>query len=88
MLLPHDGNPHNSKCMVAHPGKVYYTLLHSIFFSTGCEFSTQVAEMTCSFDGKYVFTAGGEDCAVNMWNINTELVCIVFMTYASQCLDI
>ena len=22
LLLPHDGNPHNSKCLLAHPGNV------------------------------------------------------------------
>ena len=34
----------------------------------------QVTEVVCSFDGRYVFTSGGEDCAVNMWTVNTESV--------------
>ena len=44
------------------------SLVHPTFLLS----SLQVADMTCSFDGKYVFTAGGSDCAVNMWSINTE----------------
>eukprot|EP00731_Ephydatia_muelleri_P022631 Em0015g214a len=52
LLLPHDGNPHNSKCLLAHPGNV--------------------TDLVCSHDGKYVFTAGGDNCTVNVWKINTE----------------
>ena len=42
--------------------------------------STKVMEMACSYDGKYIFTAGGEDCTINMWTVNTECVtCSVCM---------
>ena len=41
----------------------------------------QVTEVVCSFDGRYVFTSGGEDCVVNMWRVNTESV--LFMIRSS-----
>lgn len=32
----------------------------------------EVADICCSPDGKYVFTCGGADLAVNMWAVNTK----------------
>ena len=42
--------------------------------------------MACSHDGRYVFTAGGEDCTVNMWAVNTEYVLssVVYWGYATS----
>ena len=33
----------------------------------------KTVDLACSYDGKYLFTAGGEDCTVNMWNVDIEL---------------
>ena len=30
--------------------------------------------MAVSYDGRYVFTAGGTDCTVNMWTTDTQSV--------------
>jgi len=30
----------------------------------------EVTDICCSNDGKYVFTSGGSDLAVNMWSVN------------------
>jgi hypothetical protein len=30
--------------------------------------------MVCSYDGKYLFTAGGCDAIVHMWEINIKYV--------------
>lgn len=30
-----------------------------------------IANLVCSYNGKYVFTAGGADATVHMWEINT-----------------
>jgi len=37
-----------------------------------CNFYSQVNTLVCAYDGKYVFSAGGEDLTVNMWTVNTE----------------
>ncbi|XP_077995257.1 cilia- and flagella-associated protein 251-like [Glandiceps talaboti] len=34
----------------------------------------QVANLACSYDGKHVFTAGGTDAAVHMWNVNIPVL--------------
>lgn len=31
-----------------------------------------VQDICSSHDGKYVFTCGGDDLAVNMWSVNTD----------------
>jgi len=31
---------------------------------------TELSGITCSFDGKYLFTSGGADLSINMWDIN------------------
>ncbi len=31
-----------------------------------------VTNLICSWDGRYVFTAGGNDTAVHMWEINVK----------------
>ena len=39
LLLPHDGNPHNSKCLVAHPGKAsspYYCVVGTASMVSSC----------------------------------------------------
>jgi hypothetical protein len=33
-----------------------------------------VENMVCSYDGKYLFTAGGCDAIVHMWEINIKYV--------------
>ena len=37
--------------------------------------------MACSFDGKYVFSAGGNDCTANMWTVNTEYAILLLSNY-------
>ena len=72
LLLPHDGNPHNSQCLVAHPRAVRMIMITSNIFYVLFVFVFQVSELSCSHDGQYVFTAGGDDCTVNMWTVNTQ----------------
>lgn len=31
-----------------------------------------VANMVCSYDGRYLFTAGGPDATVHMWEVNIK----------------
>ena len=63
---------------MAHPGKVGSIIIMGRTLNYDV-FMIQVADMTCSFDGKYLFTAGGEDYTVNMWTINTEYNSIYFI---------
>lgn len=89
MLLPHDGNPHNSVAFIAHPQHVsccqsqcqqqalwlngWHALANlALTLNLSHLLLLQVTEIVCSFDGRYVFTSGGEDCVVNMWTVNTE----------------
>ncbi|KAL8575873.1 hypothetical protein ACOMHN_014878 [Nucella lapillus] len=51
IIMPLDGNPHNSMALIAHP--------------------SGVSNIVVSHDGSYVFTAGGADASVHMWEINT-----------------
>lgn len=37
-----------------------------------CAFIVQISDVAVSYDGSSVFTAGGGDCVVNQWNINTR----------------
>lgn len=37
----------------------------------------KTVDLACSYDGKYLFTAGGEDCTVNMWNVDAEYVVLI-----------
>jgi WD40 repeat protein len=66
VLLPHDGNPHNTVAFTAHP--------------------SQVTDIRCSHDGRYIFTSGGEDCTVTMWKVNTEYACL-FVYYVGTCVS-
>ena len=36
----------------------------------------EISSMTVSYDGKYLFTAGGRDCCVNQWVINSKALVI------------
>ncbi|PVD31166.1 hypothetical protein C0Q70_06577 [Pomacea canaliculata] len=50
LILPLDGNPHNTMALIAHP--------------------TGVTNLVVSHDGRYLFTAGGLDATVHMWEVN------------------
>ena len=39
-----------------------------------------MSELSSSYDGQYVFTAGGDDCTVNMWAVNTQWVQFLNLT--------
>ena len=34
----------------------------------------KITDITCSLDGKFLFTSGGEDLCVNMWLIDTSYI--------------
>ena len=40
-----------------------------------------VENMVCSYDGKYLFTAGGADATVHMWEINVRYVTYAYVTH-------
>lgn len=83
--LPLDGNPHNAMAFIAHPQGVscplffLRVLIDSFESGQGCialkhcfvvMFLLKVGNLCCSYDGKYLFTAGGNDASVHMWSIN------------------
>ena len=52
----------------------------------------KTVDLACSYDGKYLFTAGGEDCIVNMWNVDIELALLhayirnIYIYFNVQCI--
>jgi hypothetical protein len=69
--LPLDGNLNRNMGLIAHHGLVILRIRSSLLI-TDLErtfVTIQITDLCCSHDGQYLFTAGGEDCTINMWHI-------------------
>lgn len=74
--FPLTGNPFDSIALFAHPDGVRLISAMKFFFpiSSLSNLIYKVANLTCSYDGKYLFTTGGENNNMFMWKINLQFV--------------
>ena len=62
--LPLDGSPHKSVGLIAHPGEVYHLREVGLI--------VKITNISISYDGRSIFTSGGNDLSVNMWIVDSN----------------